>query len=91
MSDPDFQASPRCDMHEVHAHKPVFAVRLLHAHAQKWWAGQRAEVRAPLITFCACACNNALKFQPLHCNTHGQHEIAKFFQRIPSKQLFAKI
>ena len=32
-----------------------------------------------------------LKFQPLHCNTHGQHEFAKFFQQIPSKQLFAKI
>ena len=31
------------------------------------------------------------KFEPLHCNTHGQHEFAKFIQRIPSKQLFAKI
>ena len=31
------------------------------------------------------------KFEPLRCNTHGQHEFAKFIQRIPSKQLFAKI
>ena len=31
------------------------------------------------------------KFEPLHCNTHGQHEFAKFIQRIPSKQLLAKI
>ena len=31
------------------------------------------------------------KFEPLHCNTHGQHEFAKFIQRIPSKQLFTKI
>ena len=31
------------------------------------------------------------KFEPLCCNTHGQHEFAKFIQRIPSKQLFAKI
>ena len=29
-------------------------------------------------------------FEPLHCNTHGQHEFAKFIQRIPSKQPFAK-
>ena len=32
-----------------------------------------------------------LKFEPLHCNTHGQHKFAKFVQRITSKQLFAKI
>ena len=32
-----------------------------------------------------------LKFETLHCNTHGQHEFAKFFQQIPSKQLFTKI
>ena len=25
------------------------------------------------------------KFEPLRCNTHGQHEFAKFIQRIPSK------
>ena len=31
------------------------------------------------------------KFEPLRCNTHGQHEFAKFIQRIPSKQLFVKI
>ena len=31
------------------------------------------------------------KFEPLLCNTHGQHEFAKFIQRIPSKQPFAKI
>ena len=31
------------------------------------------------------------KFEPLRCNTHGQHEFAKFIQQIPSKQLFAKI
>ena len=23
------------------------------------------------------------KFEPLRCNTHGQHEFAKFIQRIP--------
>ena len=32
-----------------------------------------------------------LKFEPLHCHIHGQHKFAKFFQRIPSKQLSAKI
>ena len=32
-----------------------------------------------------------LKFEPLRCNIHGQHEFAKFIQRIPSKQLFTII
>ena len=32
-----------------------------------------------------------LKFELLRCHTHGQHEFVKFFQRIPSKQLFTKI
>ena len=32
-----------------------------------------------------------LKFEPLHCHTCEQHEFAKLFQQIPSKQLFAKI
>ena len=32
-----------------------------------------------------------LKFEPLGCHAHGQHALAKFFQRIPSKQQFAKI
>ena len=32
-----------------------------------------------------------LKYEQLRCHTHGQHEFAKFFQQIPSKQLFAKI
>ena len=29
-----------------------------------------------------------LKFEPLHCHTHGQDASANFFQRIPSKPLF---
>ena len=32
-----------------------------------------------------------LKFEPLCCHVHGQHASAKYFSRIPSKQLFAKI
>ena len=32
-----------------------------------------------------------LKFEPLHCHAHGQNASVKFFQQIPSKQLFTKI
>ena len=29
-----------------------------------------------------------LKFEPLHCHTHGQHEFVDFSQQLPSKQLY---